>query len=167
MKIKGNKMQLIPLGVDTDSFKFKESSRSRIRKKHKIKEDEIAIVFAGTIVRRKGLDIIFKAFSELDNNKLKLLIVGNGEVNYVNELKELAKKLGIEKNTIFTGFKNKKEIPDYFSASDIGVWPGNNSVIIMEAMACKLPIVMVDLQLGYLTSFNNGFKFKENDKNCY
>ena len=165
-KIKGNKMQLIPLGVDTDSFKFKESSRSRIRKKHKIKEDEIAIVFAGTIVRRKGLDIIFKAFSELDNNKLKLLIVGNGEVNYVNELKELAKKLGIEKNTIFTGFKNKKEIPDYFSASDIGVWPGNNSVIIMEAMACKLPIVMVDLQLGYLTSFNNGFKFKENDKNA-
>ena len=34
----------------------------------------------------------------------------------------------------------------------------------MEAMACKLPIVMVDLQLSHLVSFNNGFKFKENDK---
>lgn len=34
----------------------------------------------------------------------------------------------------------------------------------MEAMACKLPIVIVNLQLSHLVNYNNGFKFERNNK---
>ena len=95
---------------------------------------------------------------------MKLIIVGGGESRYIDELKALVKKLGIAKNIIFTGFVKKENVKDYFSAADIGVWPGNNSVSIMEAMACRLPIIMVDLQLSHLVGYNNGIKFQQHDK---
>ena len=92
------------------------------------------------------------------------MIVGSGDLDYMKELRDLTKKLNIEKKIIFTGFVKKDNVKDYFSAADIGVWPGNNSVSIMEAMACKLPIVMVDLQLSHLVRYNNGLKFPQHNK---
>ncbi len=163
-KINPNKITLVPLGVDTDFFRYNKNTRDRLRRKYKIKDNEIMLVFSGIIVRRKGLEILLQAFSELRNNNVKLLIVGSGEKDYMNELKNLSKRLKINDRVIFTGFVKKANVRNYFSAADIGVWPGNNSVSIMEAMACKLPIIMVDLQLSHLVSFNNGFKFKQHNK---
>jgi glycosyltransferase involved in cell wall biosynthesis len=163
-KINPKNVSLIPLGVDTSSFKFDNKSRVKIRKKFRIKNNDIVLVFSGTIVRRKGVEILLGALSKIKNQNVKLIIVGSGQLDYMEELKGLAKKLDIENKTIFTGFVKKDEVRDYFSAADIGVWPGNNSVSIMEAMACKLPIVMVDLQLGHLVSYNNGFKFQQHNK---
>ena len=155
---------LIPLGVDTNSFDYSKKGRGRIRNKYNIQKDDVVVIFAGTIVRRKGLELLLNSFSELKQKNAKLLIVGGGDKKYMKELKELTKKIGVAEKTIFSGFVNKTELPDYFSAADIGVWPGNNSVIIMEAMACNLPVIMVDLQLSHLVGYSNGFKFKENDK---
>ena len=91
------------------------------------------------------------------------MIIGDGDKGYLQELKDLAKKKTSGKNIIFPGFVPKEKLPGYFSAVDVGVWPGNNSVIIMEAMACELPIIMVDLQLSHLVKYSNGFSFVEND----
>ncbi len=158
------KILVIPLGVDTGFFKFDGRARSSIRKKLKIKESDISLVFSGTIVRRKGIELLLEALSELKMENVKLIIVGNGESDYMQELKELAKKLTIEEKCIFTGFVKKDDVKNYFSAADIGVWPGNNSISIMEAMACKLPIIMVDLQLSHLVEYGNGLKFPQHDK---
>jgi glycosyltransferase involved in cell wall biosynthesis len=129
-----------------------------------MKNSDIVLIFSGTIVRRKGIELLLEALSEMKNKNLKLMIVGGGDVDYMSDLKALTKKLNIENKTIFTGFVKKDNVKDYFSAADIGIWPGNNSVSIMEAMACKLPIVMVDLQLGHLVNYNNGLKFPQHSK---
>jgi len=163
-KIKEKDISLIPLGVDTNSFKFNSNSRKSIRKKFKIKDSDVVLVFSGTIVRRKGIEILIEALSEIKKENVKLLIVGGGEESYMKYLKLLTKKLKIQNNVLFSGFVKKDDVKDYFSASDIGVWPGNNSVSIMEAMACKLPIIMVDLQLSHLVSYNNGLKFPQHNK---
>jgi glycosyltransferase involved in cell wall biosynthesis len=163
-KINPKDISLIHLGVDTSSFKFDNKCRIGIRKKFRIKKNDVVLVFSGTIVRRKGVELLLEAVSEIKNKNIKLMIVGSGQLDYMKELKGLAKKLGIYNKTIFTGFIKKNDVKDYFSAADIGVWPGNNSVSIMEAMACKLPIVMVDLQLSHLVSYNNGFKFSQHNK---
>jgi glycosyltransferase involved in cell wall biosynthesis len=76
----------------------------------------------------------------------------------------MAKRHGIESRVIFAGFVKKENVRDYFSAADIGVWPGNNSVSIMEAMACRLPIIMAGMQLSHLATYNNGLKFPAHDK---
>ncbi len=149
---------MIPLGVDTDSFKFDSAKRQEMRDMYKIGADEKVLIFSGTIFPRKRLEVLIDAVKGFKN--LRLLIVGDGEKDYVKKLKNIAAS-----NCHFTGHVPKERLKEYFSAADIGIWPGNNSVIIAEAMACSLPIVMVDLQLGYLVNYNNGLKFEENDKN--
>jgi len=163
-RINPKKISLIPLGVDTDFFRFNNKSRAFFRKKLRIRENDAALIFSGTIVRRKGIELLLEALSEIKNENVKLIILGSGDISYVQELKDLAKKLGIDGKCRFIGFVKKESIKDYFSAADIGVWPGNNSVSIMEAMACKLPIVMVELQLRHLVSYNNGLKFPQHSK---
>lgn len=163
-KIHPKKISLIPLGVDADFFKFSNKVRTALRKKFNMKKSNIVLVFSGIIVRRKGIEILLQAVSEIKNENIKLMIVGSGDSKYMHELKDLTKKIKIENKTIFTGFLKKEDVSNYFSAADIGVWPGNNSISIMEAMACRLPIVMVNLQLGHLVSYNNGLKFPQHNK---
>lgn len=163
-KIPKQKLSLIPLGVDTDIYHYSEDGREEIRQRYSINKSDIVLIFAGTVVRRKRVELLIRSFSEIKNNGSRLIICGGGEKDYMKELKDLANKLNIKEKVTFTGFVNKKELPYYFSASDVGIWPGNNSVIIMEAMACRLPIIMVDLQLTHLVKYGNGFSFKEDDK---
>ena len=163
-KINPKNISVIPLGVDTSFFRFDSKARLSIRKKLEIKESDVALVFSGTIVRRKGIELLLESLSEIEDKNVKLIIVGSGEYNYMQELKELVKNLYIEDKCIFIGFVKKDYVKNYFSAADIGVWPGNNSISIMEAMACRLPIVMVDLQLSHLIDYGNGLKFPQHNK---
>ena len=163
-KMNPKKISVVPLGVDTGFFNFDSKARINIRKKFKITNEDVVLVFSGTIVRRKGIELLLEAFSEIKNKSVKLIIVGSGDAAYMQELKNLTEKLSINNKTIFTGFVKKNEVKNFFSAAELGVWPGNNSVSIMEAMACKLPIVIVDLQLSHLVSYNNGFKFPQHNK---
>lgn len=78
----------------------------------------------------------------------KVVFLGDGpNMEYV---KEYAKKLGIESNTIFEGTKSNVE--DYYSSAKMLV---HSSVageglptVILEAMACGLPVVSTDSQVG-------------------
>lgn len=164
-KIKPKKIELIELGVDTNLYHYRKKEAIKLRKKLGIKEDESVLMFVGTIFRRKNLELLMESFNEIYKNcKSRLLIVGEGDKEYMNELKNLARKLRLGNKIIFNGFAKRKELPIYYSMADVGVWPANNSVSIIEAMACKLPIVMVDWQMPHLVSHNNGFKFPFNDK---
>tara|TARA_B100000315_G_C14401008_1_gene506469 strand:- start:135 stop:884 length:750 start_codon:yes stop_codon:yes gene_type:complete len=166
-KIYPNKIKLIPLGVDTDSFYFDKKNSRKIRKKYRIRKDDIVLINSGNIVPRKKLELLIEAFNDIAKNtkNIKLLVVGSGHLGYIKKLKELTKKYNLLDNEIFfTGFVKNNELKNYYSASDIAVWPNNNSISIMEAMACKLPIVMVDLQLSHLVGYDNGLKFSEHNK---
>ena len=163
-RIRPRDISLIPLGVDMGLFRFDGKARKEIRKRFKIKEDDVALVFSGTIVRRKGIELLLDALLEIKSGNVKLMIVGSGDTAYIQELKDMAKRHGIESRVIFAGFVKKENVRDYFSAADIGVWPGNNSVSIMEAMACRLPIIMAGMQLSHLATYNNGLKFPAHDK---
>lgn len=162
--IDGSKIVEIPLGVDTDLFRFDGTSRAAIRKQMGAKDDDVVFVFSGTIVRRKGLEILLEALASIKGTKARLWIVGSGDLGYMDELKKKVQELGLKDQVKFVGFVKKERIAIYFSGADVGVWPGNNSVSILEAMACRLPIVMVDLQLGHLVKFGNGMKFSQNDE---
>ena len=162
-KLKDEDVALVELGVDEKAFTNNPKARLRIRKAHGIKDSDVAFAFAGTIVRRKGIEMLIEAFAKMANMDSRLMIIGDGEEAYMEELKQLSADLGVQDSVIFTGFVPKAELPEFFSAADVGVWPGNNSVIIMEAMACGLPVIMVDLQLSHLVGYNNGMKFHSGD----
>lgn len=155
-----NKIELIKLGVLAERFAFSKKLRERTRKKYEIKPDEVVLMYSGIIYPRKYLEMLVSAFSKLKAKKhARLLIVGSGEKNYIKKIKSMAADLGLGKKVIFAGLVNPRNLRDYYSASDIAVWVNNNSISIMEAMACKRPVIIPALQLKGLVSYNNGYAF--------
>jgi glycosyltransferase involved in cell wall biosynthesis len=53
-------------------------------------------------------------------------------------------------------FVPNKELPKYYNAGDIGVWPGNCSITVLEAVATGLPVIIPNKDLNYkILSDNN------------
>lgn len=153
----------IPFGVDTERFKVGERREE---------SGELTILFVGGLDKAhyfKGLKNLIYAFSELKTKKAKLLIVGNGDL--VEEYRQLSKHLGCDDRVnILTGVSNEDLVRNY-QESDIFVLPSVNrceafGLVLLEAMACGLPVIASNLP-GVRSVFKNnvqGFLVNVNDK---
>lgn len=133
--------------IDTD--RFKNNKQLNIRKKYKIDEKDILFIFVGRLCEEKGIKETLKAFSKLQYENIKLMIVGNYYFgtdmvsDFEKELYDIAK--GIEDKVIFTGFVHNSILGSYYLESDIAVlpsmWEEPAGLTIVEAMSCGLPII--------------------------
>lgn len=145
-------VHMIPLGVDHRLFCRDDISRKRVRTDLGIGDDEILIVSAGRIERAKRLDVIVKG-ALLCGERIRLMMVGQGDREYVRELEAIS-----DDRVIFVGFKTSRELSSIYSASDIGIW-GKASITIREAMSCSLPILLLDTpDMRSLLRWDNGLK---------
>lgn len=110
---------------------------------------DILFVTAGRLVKQKGQWHIIRAFAELVRTRrnCKLVILGEGEL--YNDYNKMINDLGCEDHIFLLGFKNN--VYPYLYKSDIFIFPslyegfGN---ILLEAMACSLPIISSDYEVG-------------------
>ncbi|MEM9052262.1 MAG: glycosyltransferase, partial [Bacteroidota bacterium] len=95
------KIMVIPNSVNPSESTHSKESVNKIKEAYKL-QDKTVIGFVGSIFPYHGVDIMIKAFSDLENrHNATLLIVGDGEA--VSDLKALARKLGVLSSCIFTG----------------------------------------------------------------
>jgi glycosyltransferase involved in cell wall biosynthesis len=127
-------------GVDLVKFKFDDDARRSVRAELSIPRDAFCLIFIGRILISKGVLDLLEAFSQIDNPKLFLMIVGPDESGIVKEIKEKYAFIGDRLN--FVGYTHKPE--RYMSAADVLCLPsykeGFGSVII-EAAAIGLPAI--------------------------
>lgn len=157
LKLRDDKIVLLPLGADANCFNPNFELRKSLRKELGLKDDTILIISSGKFHERKDIDVLIKAFDTLSNDvsNVKLLLVGNGPDAYMEKLKKIAHSLGIEHKVSFHDFAPNKELPRYYNGADIGVWPGNNSITVIEAVSTGLPVVVPSSDLAYLLLFKN------------
>ena len=138
-KIPSNKLIYIPNGVDTIKF---SPGKSKIKEKYK---DKKIILYFGRLHFQKNVELLVNSFS-LVKQKMKdvmLFIVGTG--NQYDKLKNMTKE---DSDIIMTGFVSDEKLLDHMRSADIVVFPSrgeNASFTIMEAMACKLPVISSDV----------------------
>jgi glycosyltransferase involved in cell wall biosynthesis len=135
------KMEIIPNGVDFENFN--PNVRSDIRNRLKIGEEPL-ITFFGSLTPIKGLPYLFKSIPLIKKRlqHAKFLIVGEGYQK--NSLMELARKLKIEDSVIFHKYIPHSSMAAYLIETDVVVVPSlmeGGSLIPLEAMACKTPVV--------------------------
>ena len=127
-------IDVIPNGLDINIF-------SQVTK-YKRKDNNFRLITVSRLIKRKGIQHVLKALSEIKDSSICLTIIGEG--NYENELKSISNKLGLIKVVTFLGFCARDIIPLYFWQSDAFILLslaeafGN---VIAEAMACGLPII--------------------------
>ena len=149
------KILIVENGVDTHFF---------FPKKQNHKTNEIKILFVSRLIEGKGLQfiipnitIIQKQVEQECGQKIKLLIVGDGP--YKPTLQELVKKYHANHYVSFEGYKNKNQIRDYYQNSDIFILPSLSEGmpnVVLEAMACGLPIIMTPCEGSKELINNNG-----------
>jgi L-malate glycosyltransferase len=119
--------------VDVNKFYVKKPKR----------EQFLNIGFLGGLGNNnKGLDLLIKSVSLLENKKYMLHIGGNGVLkdSYI----EMAKDYGIESKCKFYGEITHNKIPEFYSGLDLFVLPSRYEtfgIVLIEAMACGIPVI--------------------------
>lgn len=114
----------------------------------------LKLAYVGVMARQDGVDILLKAAAILKEKKLNFQLTLMGDGPEFENLKALAKTLGVENETEFTGFLKKEEFQKRLILSDLGVTPDpltpmNDASTMLKTfdyMAAGLPQVMFDLR---------------------
>lgn len=135
---------VIPSGVDT--AKFKKQEEGFLRKRLKIKKGKI-LLYIGRLEKEKSVDFLLHAFAKIyaRNPDTNLVLIGDGKQE--KKLREIAKKLKIEKNVYFVGLISRDEISKVFADAEIFVFASTTEtqgMVILEALASGLPVVSVN-----------------------
>ena len=130
------KLEVLANPTDTDFFS--KDGKNKIN----FKDDYLLTVCR--LDKRKGLDYLLVAFKDILKKfpNLKLYMVGNGPEK--ENLKQLAKDLGIAKSVEFKGFVNTEDLPDYYRQAKIFILSSLQeglAITILEALSCGTPIV--------------------------
>jgi N-acetyl-alpha-D-glucosaminyl L-malate synthase BshA len=146
--VKDCKTTILRNAVDTN--RFNPQPNKKIRNKHRIKNDDIVILYVGHLEEFKGLFELIYAFNNVkrENEKAKLILIGEGSQKN-KSIKEVS-TLGLEKSVIFAGKISPSDIHEYYQSADIFVLPshtdaGGPPVVFIEAMACGLPVIGTDV----------------------
>lgn len=104
----------------------------------------IRLVSTGSLIPRKGFDVLINALSLIDevNTSWEVLIIGEGR-EYDNIVEQI-KNLHLENNVKLVGRKDKKEIIKILHQCDAFVLASraeNFSVAVLEALSAGLPVV--------------------------
>lgn len=133
-----NPITVIPNGIDINIYPLKNNEISSSKK---------TLLFLSRIHKKKGIDILIKAWSKIDKNikaNWQINIAGTGEESYLNELKSLVNEKGLEHQINFIGEQyGGNKISTYHNA-DIFILPThseNFGIVVAEALACGVPVI--------------------------
>lgn len=164
---------VLPMGVDT--LRFKQISRQEIDnlKVQLNLENKFIILTICRLIKRKGVNYLINALSELKEYKdIALMIIGDGPEK--ENLKKLAEELKVDDRIVFQGKVSPGKIHQFHQICDIetlvsitdesGETEGLG-VVLIEGAACGKPLIgsqtggIVDI----ITNGYNGFLIPEKD----
>lgn len=142
--VDSDRLPVIRCGVDVDDFS--PSSCLHNGRKH--------ILAVGRLVEKKGFDLLIQACRELlrKDSKFICTIVGDGPQRM--RLEELVRREGVGDFVRLAGSRCNQDVRELMLRSDLFVLPCRQDksgdrdgipVVLMEAMACGVPVISGDL----------------------
>jgi glycosyltransferase involved in cell wall biosynthesis len=132
---------VIPNGVDTNHFSVaaRLARRSKARQRRSFRDEDFVLLLIGNDWRNKGLPTILEAVAALPGLPVRLLVVGNDNVEL---FRARAVQLGVQKRCCWE--RSSLEVLDFYAAADVYVSPSREDSFglpVAEAMACGLPVI--------------------------
>ncbi len=146
----GNKITVIPRGIDLDKFNPKKLDQEFIEtfsKKYNL-EDKYIVTSVGRITQLKDIETFIQAVSKAKEtipNIVGLIVGGvrDDKQDYFNTLQKSVKDLNLEENIIFTGSQSK--VAEIYSISDVVISsskkPETFGRSAAEALAMNIPVI--------------------------
>lgn len=172
---------------------FVANNTIKVRKIKNIKQKPKDILFIGTINKRKKLEDLILAFSNIlnkINKNINLNIVGDGEM--LTQYKELVKEKNIDTRVIFHGrIESQEELALLFSTTLLSISLGQAGLSILHSFSFGVPFMCYnnainggeleniknevtglittekDLEMDLINILNSPAKLREMSVNCY
>ncbi len=112
------------------------------RKKLKISDDQIVVLFVGKFESKKNPLILIESAKKLNSTKYQFVFVGNGHLE--DEMRSVSASM---ENIHFLPFQNQSEIPALYHMADILTLPSQGpgetwGLVVNEAMACGKAVLV-------------------------
>ncbi len=132
---------LLNNAIDLTKYRFDEGKRKQNRLEMQL-DDFIVLGHVGRFCKQKNHAFLLEVLEQLvkENNKYRLLLVGNGELE--REIKEKCRLKGLNSFVVFAGLQ--QDVPKYLSVMDLFLLPS-----LFEG----LPLVGIEAQAMGLTCF--------------
>ncbi|HSE60873.1 MAG TPA: glycosyltransferase [Candidatus Saccharimonadales bacterium] len=150
--IPADKIQVIPVGVDTAVFR--PYPARNVRKRLGLPADGPLVLYAGRLEWRKGIGTLITAMAELIKRwpTATLCIIGGGsstasqamDADERKRLEEIITSLRLQDHVHFLGARPQTVIPAYYAAADVCAVPSYYEpfgIVPLESMACGTPVV--------------------------
>ena len=161
-RAKGVEIEVVYNGVDTSRYNqnLRHDLRGPLRRQLGIIEDEVVFLFISYDLKKKGIEPLVGAVSQLKkmgNTEFKVMVIGG--LPY-KALSRQIKALNIEDKILFTGPVRSTE--EYYANSDVFVLPTYYdacSLVVIEAMASGLPSITTTSNgaAGIITDGKDGY----------
>jgi glycosyltransferase involved in cell wall biosynthesis len=156
-----SKVEICPLGVDTELFGPISSEKDRqarlqLRERLGFAASDILCVYTGRFSEDKNPLLLAQAVAVLASagQPYRGLFVGKGKQGEAIESC---------RGCVTHPFVSVHQLPDIFRAADIAVWPAQESLSMLDAAACGLPIVANHTMTARERIDGNGSFYRLND----
>lgn len=143
MHVPKNKITLVHEGFEFALPNVGASQKANVLKLYAITKPYV--IYVGGITQRKNIDSALRAFALMKNHTdYQFVIVGNMENPYGKFLQATVKKLGIQKQIVFTGFVTEREKFILLQNSRMLVYPSfaeGFGIPVLEGFAARTPVV--------------------------
>lgn len=160
-------------GIDLKRFN-PDLDTSMVREQYGIKKNDIVLLFAGffrgKLYNISGLREVVFEFSRVNDPHFKFLIVGEGDAEAHEELRQMGERHNLQERLILTGKRPYDEIPALIAASHICLLTYHNTEMtrdlvplkIFDYMAMKKPLISTKLP-GMVEEFgeDNGIVYAD------
>ena len=157
LKYKGLESVIIP---ETGCFDL--SAKQDIQ--NRFNGEKLRMIWVGKFDFRKRLDIALKAVAKCNHQNIQLAVYGTGTEVQVENYKQLAEELGIDKQTVWMGAQPNDVVKKAMAESDLFIFTSVNddtSTVVLEALSYGLPVLCFDAcGMGYVINDSVGMIVK-------
>ncbi len=151
---------------DDDFFEKSEEEKLDLRKKYGIEPKKFVVLCAGQLQRRKGIFDFVKVAQNMP--EVQFIWAGGFSFGKISDGYEEIKKIleNPPDNMKFLGIIDRKEMVDVYNIADIFFLPSFDELFpmtILEAVSCKKPILLRDVELYENILFDYYLKAKDID----
>jgi glycosyltransferase involved in cell wall biosynthesis len=142
--VPADRVDVVYCGTDESFHPLPAAAVDHFRRERALPER--FILFLGTLEPRKNVQALVRAYGRWHAAEpgIPKLVVGGGKGWYYDQIFTEVEALGLAGEVIFPGYIGQEELPLWYNAADLFVYPSRFEgfgLPVLEAMACGTPVV--------------------------
>lgn len=138
------RIEVVPSGIDVAAF-GRGRRDNALRERFGVADGDRMLLYVGRLAKEKNVELLLRALELARNNRLKLVVAGDGP--HRAELERQARAAGVDASVRYLGLVARDRLPDLYASADAFVMPSTTEtqgLVLAEALATGSYVVAVD-----------------------